>query len=66
MDAKDANQPDRPKQETSTQGHVGQRDARDADSRRSESQSDHATCHRQKRDMEAHFRWIGGFCPAKH
>ncbi|KAH9293393.1 hypothetical protein KI387_041403, partial [Taxus chinensis] len=23
------------------------------------SQSDHATCHRQKRDKEAHFGWIG-------
>ncbi|KAH9314296.1 hypothetical protein KI387_022923, partial [Taxus chinensis] len=35
MDAKDANRPDRPKQETSAQGHLGQRDARDVDSRRS-------------------------------
>ncbi|KAH9323765.1 hypothetical protein KI387_018404, partial [Taxus chinensis] len=33
MDVKDANRPVRPKRETSAQGQVGQRDARDVDSR---------------------------------
>ncbi|KAH9327820.1 hypothetical protein KI387_043754, partial [Taxus chinensis] len=60
------NRPVRPKWEISALCQMGQRGVGMRIAEGAESQSDHTTCHWQKRDMEAHFGRFGRIFPAQH
>ncbi|KAH9307153.1 hypothetical protein KI387_043825 [Taxus chinensis] len=62
----DANRPVRPKSAQGALCQMGQRDARDADHRKSRRANQIAPrVIGQMRDKEAHFGRIGGFCPKR-